>query len=87
MDPLDGNAIAGELFVHFGREMTTESGRCGHCGSSAQLAELVVYGCAPGKVVRCPTCGGVVLVLVTIGGRARMHLEHLTLSEGTIASQ
>lgn len=87
MDPLDGNAIAGELFAYFGREMTTESARCGHCGSSAQLAELVVYACAPGTVVRCPNCGGIVLVLVTIAGRAQLHLEQLTLSEDTIASQ
>lgn len=87
MDPLDGNAIAGELFAHFGREMTTASGTCGRCGSTAQLAELVVYACAPGTVVRCPTCGAVLLVLVTIAGRAQMHVEHLTLSEGTIAGQ
>ena len=87
MDPLDGNAIAGELIAHFGREMTTATGTCGHCGSSAQLAELVVYMRAPGSVVRCPTCGAVVLVLVTIAGRAQIHLERFTLGEGTIAAQ
>lgn len=85
MDPLDGNAIAGELIVHFGREMTTATGTCGHCGSSARLAELVVYMRAPGTVGRCPTCGAVVLVLVEIGGHPQVHLEHLTLSEDTIA--
>lgn len=87
MDPLDGNAMAGELFGHFGREMTSASGTCRHCGSSAQLAELVVYVRAPGTVARCPTCGGVVLVLVTIAGRPRLHLDHLVLAEGTIAYQ
>jgi Family of unknown function (DUF6510) len=28
MDALDGNAIAGWLFEHFGSEMTTVVGRC-----------------------------------------------------------
>lgn len=81
MDPIDGNAIAGELFVHFGREMTTVIGTCGHCGAQAQIAELVVYACGPGTVVRCPSCCGVVFVLV----RGNALLDHITLSEGTIA--
>jgi Family of unknown function (DUF6510) len=83
MDPLDGNAVAGELFVHFGREMTTALGTCGHCGARGQLAELVVYGCAPGEVVRCASCGNVVIVIV----RSRVHLDHFELSEDTIANQ
>jgi ribosomal protein S27E len=82
MEPLDGNAIAGELFVHFGREMTTERGRCGHCGARGQIAELVVYACAPSPVVRCPSCGNVVIVI----SHATIHLDHFELSEGTIAS-
>jgi uncharacterized Zn finger protein len=64
MDALDGNAIAGQLFEHYGAEMTTTSGSCAHCGSSAQFAELRVYCRAPGSVGRCPTCGNVVIVLV-----------------------
>jgi phage FluMu protein Com len=87
MEPLDGNAIAGELFVHFGREMTTALGTCGHCGAVAQVAELVVYACAPGTVVRCPNCKAVVLVLVATEGRTQMHVDHLTLAEDTIAGQ
>ena len=34
MDPLDGNAIAGDLFEVFGAEMTTAVGTCAHCGAS-----------------------------------------------------
>jgi hypothetical protein len=64
MDALDGNAIAGQLFEHYGTEMTAASGSCAHCGSSAQFAELRVYCRAPGSVGRCPTCGNVVIVLV-----------------------
>jgi hypothetical protein len=83
MDPLDGNAIAGDLLVHFGREMTTESGTCGHCGARGQIAELVVYASAPSPVVRCPSCGNVVIVVA----RATIHLDHFELADGTIASQ
>jgi hypothetical protein len=67
MDALDGNAIAGELFEHFGADMTTARGTCAHCGTSAQIAELRVYARAPGTVVRCPTCGAVVMVLIAVG--------------------
>jgi Family of unknown function (DUF6510) len=43
MDALDGNAIAGWLFEHFGSEMTTVVGRCRHCGTRSLIAELAVY--------------------------------------------
>jgi hypothetical protein len=81
MDPLDGNAIGGDLLVHFGHEMTTATGICGHCGARGQVAELVVYARAPGAVVRCPSCGNVVMVIV---GSA-IHLDHFELSGDTIA--
>lgn len=73
MEALDGNAIAGELFELFGVEMTTATGSCAHCGKASQVGELRVYGRAPGEVVRCPHCGQVVIVLVTIHGACRMH--------------
>jgi predicted RNA-binding Zn-ribbon protein involved in translation (DUF1610 family) len=34
---------------------------------------------APGAVVRCPNCGNVVIVLVTIRGRARIHFDRYEL--------
>jgi hypothetical protein len=83
MEPLDGNAIAGELFAHFGAEMTAVLGTCGHCGARGPIAELRVFGRAPGTVARCPACGNVVIVLAHSG----IHLEHFELSEGTIAGQ
>jgi hypothetical protein len=61
MEPLDGNAIAGELFEHFGTEMTTATGTCRSCGTTAVIAELTVYLSAPGAVVRCRHCGNVVM--------------------------
>ena len=72
MEALDGNAIAGTLFEHFGTEMTTMLGTCAHCGTRAQVAELVVYMRAPGTVVRCRHCGNVVMVLVPIRGALRV---------------
>jgi hypothetical protein len=70
MEALDGNAIGGALLEIFGTEMTTATGTCAHCGSRAQVAELVVYVQAPGTVVRCRSCGGVVLVFVHVRGVA-----------------
>jgi hypothetical protein len=76
MDALDGNAIAGALFEHFGTDMTATRGSCAHCGATAQVGELRVYTRAPGTVVRCPACGDVVMVLVELRGELR--LNHAT---------
>jgi DNA-directed RNA polymerase subunit RPC12/RpoP len=79
MDALDGNAIAGELFGHFGTDMTTARGACAHCGASAQVAELRVYPKAPGTVVRCPSCSSVVMVLVVIKDRSTIDCRSFRL--------
>jgi uncharacterized protein DUF6510 len=68
MDALDGNAIGGLLLEVFGAEMTTATGECDHCGAAGQVAELVVYLQAPGTVVRCRSCGEVVMVVVEARG-------------------
>ena len=72
MEALDGNAIGGALFQHFGTDMTTTVGACAHCGTRSQIAELVVYARAPGTVVRCRHCGNVVMVLSPIRGELRV---------------
>ncbi len=64
MDAVDGNAIGGMLIEVFGAEMTAASSTCGTCGASRPVAELVVFRQAPGTVVRCRTCGSVLMVLV-----------------------
>ena len=86
MEPLDGNAIAGDLFNVFGREMTTVSGACAHCGAVALIAELRVFMKAPGAVVRCRRCGQVVFVVVDIRGETRIDLDQFKL-ESQIESQ
>jgi hypothetical protein len=63
-DALDGNAIAGDLFVAFGHEMTAVVGTCTSCGARSAIAELRVYISGPGIVVRCPACAGTAIVLV-----------------------
>jgi len=62
-DPVDGNAIAGDLRVCLQAEMTTATGRCRHCGTVSVVGELVVYLSAPSPVARCPGCGSVVFVI------------------------
>lgn len=77
MDALDGNAIGGLLLEVFGAEMTTARGVCAHCGAAGQLAETVVYLRAPGTVVRCRSCGSVLMVLVEVRGIACVDLSGL----------
>jgi DNA-directed RNA polymerase subunit RPC12/RpoP len=83
MDALDGNAIAGPMFEHFGTEMTTARGSCAHCGATAQVAELRVYMRAPGTVVRCPACGSVVIVLLRIRHALRIDDSRFRFAPGS----
>jgi hypothetical protein len=61
---LDGNALAGALAAAFGADVTAVPGRCAHCGAVSMVGELRAYVRAPGAVLRCPTCDGVVLRVV-----------------------
>ena len=79
MDALDGNAIAGALFDHFGHEMTMAEMRCSHCKSTSLMAELRVYMKAPGTVARCPACDEVVMVIVNIHGAERFDTSHMQM--------
>ena len=65
MDVVDGNAIGGLLIDVFGTEMTAAGSTCATCGATRPVAQLVVYQQAPGTVVRCRTCGSVLMVFVT----------------------
>jgi hypothetical protein len=75
MEALDGNAIAGLLYDVFGVEMTTATGVCAHCGAFGPVAELVVYVQAPGTVVRCRSCSGLLMVLVDLRGIVCVDLQ------------
>ena len=80
MEALDGNAIAGPLRTVYGVEMTEATGACAHCGAVSRIAELTVYAKAPGTVVRCRSCAGVVMVLVEIRGELRAHVDDFRLA-------
>ena len=79
MDALDGNAIAGALFEHFGHEMTMAEVRCSHCQSTMMMAELRVYVKAPGAVARCPTCDDVVMVIINARGTERLDMTNMEI--------
>jgi hypothetical protein len=81
MEALDGNAIAGDLFDHFGVDMTASGGSCAHCGAPSLIAELSVYLRAPGAVVRCRRCGSVVMVLVSVQQTLRVDLSGFRLAD------
>jgi hypothetical protein len=59
--PLDGNAVAGMLSELFAFDMTTAILSCDGCGSTAELAEIHVYGGAMGSIFRCIHCDTAVL--------------------------
>ena len=84
MEALDGNAIAGLLLDVFGAEMTTATGVCAHCGARGPVAELVVYHRAPGTVVRCRSCAGVLMVLVEVRGINCVDLRGLAMLERSL---
>ncbi len=59
--PVDGNAVAGMMRELFAFDMTTAILACNGCGSSAELAEIRVYGGSMGSIFRCIHCDTAVL--------------------------
>lgn len=68
MAALDGNAIGGLLFEVFGADLTGADATCATCGVTGRVAETVVYLDAPGTVVRCRHCSGVLMVISQVRG-------------------
>ena len=66
---LDGNAVAGLLSDVFAVEMTAAQVSCAHCGATGAVAAGHVYVHAPGVVMRCPGCAGVIMRFAEIRGR------------------
>ena len=60
---VDGNAAAGVLSEVFVPDMTAARAKCGGCGSTRAMGELMVYAHGMGMVARCPDCDGVVMRL------------------------
>ena len=84
MTYVDGNAIGALLSDVFGREATDAAGTCRWCGAENFVGALRVYRAA-GVVVRCPSCGSIVMrivegrdqVWVDLGGLLGSGLEPL----------
>jgi hypothetical protein len=75
---LDGNATAGALSEVFRIDIIAALGRCRHCGSVRAVGEAMVFADAPGLVVRCRGCQGVLLRLVETPTRYWLDLSGLT---------
>ena len=78
---VDGNAIGGDLFVAYGREMTNVLGTCRGCGTESVIAELPVYARGPGAVARCCSCDAVLMVLARLAAECHVHLVKIRLQE------
>jgi hypothetical protein len=66
MTHLDGNVLAGALSEVFDGDMTSATGRCRGCGDEAAIARAMVYSDARGYVVRCNSCGDVLMTIAQL---------------------
>ena len=71
---VDGNAIAGILDEVFVRDMTAVPIACGGCGKVEPIGAEHVYVRAPGIVMRCCHCDGLLLVVSHIRETYRLGL-------------
>ncbi|WP_235835641.1 MULTISPECIES: DUF6510 family protein [Arthrobacter] len=78
---VDGNAAAGALSEVFRIDIIAALGRCRHCGSVKAVGEAMVFIDAPGIVVRCRDCQGVLLRLVETPTRYWLDLSGLNYLE------
>jgi predicted RNA-binding Zn-ribbon protein involved in translation (DUF1610 family) len=78
---LDGNAAGGLLGEIFAWEMTTAVSTCASCGATGAVATVEVYVRAPGMVLRCPACGGVLLRAVRDDGRVWLDARGISCLE------
>lgn len=58
---LDGNAAGGLLREVFAVDLTGARAMCAHCGASQPVGALLMYAHGMGAVLRCRSCGAVVL--------------------------
>ena len=86
MPYLDGNAAAGQIAALVSLDVTMANGQCAGCLAVGPLAQARMYGPAPGLVLRCPSCDGVLLRIVEGSGRAWMDLRGLAYIESPLPS-
>jgi Family of unknown function (DUF6510) len=63
--------------------VTSARGACASCGTIAEMGaqHVYMYQHAPGAVLRCRDCEGVLMVMVHGGGRFRLGLQGLVWLE------
>ena len=71
---LDGNAAAGVLSEVFAADVTVAVATCRGCGDRRPVGALQAYLDAPGVVLRCVGCEGVLIRLVRGPTRAWLDL-------------
>jgi hypothetical protein len=76
---LDGNAAAGLLAEIFPFEMTSAQSECAGCGQTRPLGALMLYGGEMGMVLRCPSCDGVQMRIVSARGRYMIDMRGMSL--------
>jgi Family of unknown function (DUF6510) len=77
---LDGNAAAGLLSQIFVPDVTAAMARCAHCGANAPVGAVALHQGA-GAVLRCRSCGGVLLRIVSAPGRWYIELTGIRCLE------
>ena len=77
--PLDGNAMAGVLGEVFAVDVTLAVGACRGCGDRRPLAELRAWVQAPGTVLRCAGCDGVMVRVVRAPDRLWLDLGGMSV--------
>jgi predicted RNA-binding Zn-ribbon protein involved in translation (DUF1610 family) len=80
---LDGNAAAGPLAELFAIELTEIIMTCASCGSAAPMGAHMLYADAPALVLRCPSCGAVVLRYSNARDRLRLDVSGVAMLEGS----
>jgi Family of unknown function (DUF6510) len=78
---VDGNAVAGVLAEIFVVDMTVARTTCATCGDTRPMAELRAYVRSAGTVLRCASCGAVLVRLVRSPDRAWLDLRGLKVVE------
>lgn len=63
--PLDGNSAAGLLSEVFAVDLTVATATCGECDAVGAVGTLTMWAAEMGAVLRCPSCGSVVLRLTS----------------------
>jgi ribosomal protein S27E len=72
---LDGNSAAGLLAEVFTFDATSAMVRCSGCGHADPLGATTVYSHAPGVVVRCRGCSGVLMRFAEIRDRVMVDMR------------